>query len=58
MAQESDAQAFAFGGTFDDAWDVGHDEALVATIADNAEVRYQGGEGVVGNLRLGCRDDR
>ena len=58
MSQKPDPQPFAFGGTFDDARDVGHDEAAVVAVADDAEVGHQGGEGIVGDLRSGGRNDR
>lgn len=60
MLEEANAQPGAFGGTFDQAGNVGDHEALVATDADHAEVRHQGGERIVGHLRLGrghCADE-
>ena len=52
MFEEADAQAGAVGGALDETGDVGDDEALVLGIdPDDAEVRVQGGEGVVGDLR-------
>ena len=53
MTQESDSKTFSFCCAFDDAGDVGHDEALMAAIADDAEVGYQSGEGVVGDFGFG-----
>ena len=50
MAQESEAQAFALAGAFDDAGDVGHDERAVIAVGDDAELGLHGGEGIVGNL--------
>ena len=58
MSQESDAQSFAFGSTFDNAGNVGHDETAVSAIADNAEVGYQSGERIICNFGLGRRNHR
>ena len=50
VAEELDAQALAGRGTRDQAGDVGHRVRDVAR-PDHAEVRHQGGERVVGDLR-------
>jgi hypothetical protein len=55
MGEELGAKAAAFRGAFDQAGNVGHDE-FVPVDADDAEVRDQGGERVVGDLRPGVRD--
>ncbi len=49
VAQEVVAEALAFAGAFDEARDVGDGEADFAGL-DDAEVRDQGGERVVGDL--------
>ena len=53
VLEEADTQAGTVGSAFDQAGNVGDDEALPAIDADHAQVRHQGGERVVGNLRLG-----
>ena len=58
VAQEAQSEAFPFGGPFDDARYVGHDERLVAAVAHDAERGLHGGEGVVGNFRLRSRHRR
>ena len=51
------AQAAALARPFDQPGNVGHHE-LVLVEADHAQVRLEGGEGVVGDLGLGRRDPR
>ena len=54
VAKELRAQAGAFVGAFDQAGDVGDDEAdFICLFADDhhAEIRLQGGEGIVGDFR-------
>ena len=61
VAQEAVPEALALGGPLDQPRDVGHDElgpVARAPDADDAEVRLQRGERVVGDLRLGGRDGR
>ncbi|MND42848.1 hypothetical protein D3C80_336320 [compost metagenome] len=53
VLEETDTQAGAFGSAFDQTRNVGHHEGLEATHADHAQVRHQGGEGIVGDFRLG-----
>ena len=55
MAEEANAEAFAFAGTLDNARNVGDAERVVVAVFDDAEVGYQGGEWVVGNLGFGRR---
>ena len=56
MAQEVMAQADALAGTFDQAGDVGADEAGPLAHRYHAQRGHQGGEVVVGDLRLGRAD--
>ena len=56
VLEEADAEAGTVGGSFDQARDVGDDEALFGANAHDAEVGVQRGEGVVGDLRAGCGD--
>ena len=44
------AKAAPFGGAFDQAGNIGHDE-FGAVDADHAKVRHQRGEGIIGDLR-------
>ena len=57
MAEETVAEAGALVRAFDQAGDVGEHE-LAAVDRDDAELRMQRGEGIVGDLRLGCCDRR
>jgi hypothetical protein len=50
VLQEADAEAGAVGGAFDQAGHVGDDEALFGPDADDAEVRVQRRERVVGTF--------
>ena len=56
VAQEVQAQTAAFAGTGDQPGHVGDGEGGVAA-RDDAEVGDQSGEGVVGDLRLGRREN-
>ena len=58
VAQELVAEAPALAGALDEAGEVGDDELGVVVEAHHAEVRLEGGERVVGDLRLGRRDRR
>src|SRR5262245_33180644 len=58
MFEKSISQAFAFVRPFDQSRHVGNDEAAVAAERDDAEVRSERGEGVIGNLRTRRRDTR
>ena len=49
MAEETVADAGAFGGALDQAGDVGEHE-LAALVADDAELRAERGEGIVADL--------
>src|SRR5690606_18441334 len=53
MLEKADAQAGTFGGTLDQPGNIGNDEALVAPHAYHAQIRHQGGKGIIGHLRLG-----
>lgn len=55
VAEEGDAEAVAFAGTFDEARDVGHDEGFAAEFihGNNAEYGLFGGEGVGGDFGFG-----
>ena len=55
MAEESVADARAFGGALDQAGYVGEDE-LAALVPDDAELRAQGRERIIADLRGGVRD--
>ncbi|MNZ94168.1 hypothetical protein D3C78_1132690 [compost metagenome] len=55
VLEEADTQAGTVGGAFDQAGNVGDDEALPAVDTDHTQVRHQGGERVVGDFRLGGR---
>ena len=57
MAEEAVAESRAFMRAFDEAGNVGDDEFLGVGQADDAELRVQGGEGVVGDFRPGGGDD-
>ncbi len=56
VAQELVAQSLAFARSFDEPGDVGDDELGGAVDADHAEMGFERGEGVVGDLGLGGRD--
>ena len=58
VAQELVAEPGAFGGAFDQARNVGDDEALLGRDADDAEIRMQRRERIVGDLRPRVRDRR
>src|SRR5262249_30662892 len=51
VLQKLDAEPGAFGGTFDQTRDVGDDEALIRADADDAEMRLQRRERIVGDAR-------
>ncbi len=53
MAEEAIAQADAFMGALDQAGKIGQHELALVHMHD-AELRLQGGEGIVGDLRLGA----
>ena len=55
MAEEAVADAGAFGGALDQAGNVGEDEIDLA-VADDAELRMEGGEGIIADLGLGVGD--
>src|SRR5579862_4342572 len=55
MTEEAVAEADAFMGAFDQAWNVGEHEFAAADV-DHAELRMQCGERVIGDLRLGGAD--
>jgi hypothetical protein len=57
VAEELIAEAVAFVRAFDEAGDVSDDEGLAVVGADDAEVRDERREGVVGDLRLRGTDD-
>ena len=50
VAEEIVAESLALMGTFDQAGDVGDDERIVVAAIDDAEVRFEGGERIVGYL--------
>src|SRR5262249_44367258 len=58
MPEEAVAEAGAFGGALDEAGDVGEDEAPAARQPDDAEVRRQRRERIVGDLRARPRHRR
>ncbi len=65
MTQEVVAETATFGGTLDEPGDVGHDELGgvartrgASPDAHHSEVRHEGGEGIVGDLRTRRRDAR
>ena len=57
VAEEPMTEALALARPLDQPGDVGDDELGVVVEAHDAEVRFQRGERVVGDLRLGRRDD-
>ena len=58
VAQELVAEPLALAGALDQPGDVGDDELGVLVEPDDAEVRLERGERVVGDLRLGRADRR
>ena len=58
MAQEACAQAAALVRPLDDTRNVGHDERLVVAYLDDAQVGFERGESIVGDLGFGSRDHR
>src|SRR2546423_15643550 len=58
MTQKLVAEAVAFMRAFDEAGDVGDDKRLIIIGTDDAEVRNESGERIVGDLRLRGADDR
>ena len=56
VAEELVAEPLALGGAFDEPGDVGDHELGAVVEADDAEVRFERGERVVGHLGLGRRD--
>ena len=50
MTEETVAEASAFMGALNQAWNVGDDEAVVID-HNGPEFRLKGGEGIVGDLR-------
>ena len=57
VPQKAQPQAFSFACALDDAGDVGHHKRLMVVIGHDAQRWFEGGEGVVGNLRT-CRRER
>ena len=55
MAEEAVADAGAFGRALDQPGNVGEDE-LAALVADDAELRAEGGERIVADLGAGVGD--
>ena len=55
VAQETESETFALARSLYNSRDVCHDERLVVMIAHDAERRFEGGEGIVGNLGPGTR---
>ena len=58
VAQEARAQAAALVRPLDDTRNIGHDERLVVTHLDDAQVGFERGESIVGDLGFGSRDHR
>ncbi len=56
VAEESVAEARAVLGAFDEAGDVGDDDSAVAFEFDDAKLRFERGEGIVGDLGPGGGD--
>ena len=54
MAQETVANANAFGSASDKAWNIGQHE-FTRLMVNNAQLRARGGERIIANLRLGIR---
>ena len=52
MTQKTIAQTVTLMGAFNQARNIGHDKFPLVHI-DNAQLGFQGGEGVIGNFRLG-----
>ena len=53
VAEEAQPESTTVAGALDNPRDVGHDERAIVAPADDAQVRLQRGEGIVGDLRLG-----
>src|ERR1700685_4274897 len=51
MLQEADSETRALGGTLDQPGNIGHHKAAMLTAVDYAQVRIQGGKGIVGHAR-------
>ena len=58
MAQELDAESVALVRAFDDAGDIGDDEAAVVVHFHDAQIRFERGEGIIGDLGSSGGDDR
>src|SRR5215207_1680204 len=56
VAQEAVAEALAPAGALDETGDVGHHVLVTVSGTHDAEMRFERGEGVVGDLGLGRRD--
>jgi hypothetical protein len=54
--EEAEAEPGTFGCPLDDAWNIRDDERAIDTERDDAEVRDQGGERVVGDFGARPRD--
>jgi len=57
VAQEGVTETFAIRSAFDQSRDVGEHESSVVYL-DDTQIRLEGCEWIVGNLRLGCRHPR
>jgi hypothetical protein len=44
-------------GTFDNAWNIGHDEGPAVGKTYDTEVRLEGGKRIIGDLGSGRRDN-
>ena len=56
MAQKLVSQASTLGRTFDEPRHISHHKALLGSHAHHAQIRMQGGEGVVGDFGTGVGD--
>ena len=55
VLQETDAEPCTVGRAFDEAGNIGHDEAALIAAGHHAEIRVQRGERIVGDLRSALR---
>jgi hypothetical protein len=58
MLEKANAESCAIGRALDEPGNVGHDEAALVADGDDAEVRIQRGERIIGDLGTRCRNRR
>lgn len=51
------AETFSFGGTFDDAGEIGNAEAFAVAVFYHSQIGSDGCKCIIGDLGFGCGDN-